>query len=153
MTFKYRPQKRINDSDFQKFTVPTGQTVRAGMPIKLNATDAGSGNGNYPEAQEAAADTDNPIAIAYGGDDPSKTWTEGQTFDGVLLGDGATIPILVGTGGITRGSHVVANSDGFKNAPAHGTGSRIYSPGVAWETASAGTWSSLLVQKVALSKA
>ena len=76
-----------------------------------------------------------------------------QTFDGVLLGDGATIPVLVGTGGVTRGSHVVATTDGLKNAPAHGTGSRIYSPGVALETASAAEWASILVQKVALSKA
>jgi hypothetical protein len=153
MTFKYRPQKRINDSDFQQFTVPTGQTVHAGMPIKLNATDAGSGDANRPEAQECTADTDNVIAIAYSGDDPAKSWTAGQIFDAVLLGDGATIPVLIGTGGVTRGSSVVATTDGLKNAPAHGTASRIYSPGVALETASAGEWAPILVQKVALSKA
>ena len=152
MTFKYRPQKRINDSDFQKFTVPTGQTVRAGMPIKLNATDAGDGTADRPEAQEATADTDNVIAVAYS-DNPDKSWTAGEVFPGVLLGDGAVIPVLIGTGGVTRGSHVVAASDGLKNAPAHGTGSRIFSPGVALETQTVGLWTSILVQKVALSKA
>jgi len=147
----YRPQKRI-DGDSRMYTVASGQTVRAGMGLKLAATDTAPANSNYPQVQEAAADTDVIESIAYS-DDPAKTWAAGELVEGIFLQGEVTIPVLVGTGDMTRGLQVVAVSDGFTDAPAHGTGSRIYSPGVAVETGTVGQWASINVQKVALSKA
>lgn len=152
MTTARRPAKDVAGLETQQFTVASGQTVHAGMPIVMAATDTSPATADAPQAQEAVADTTIPIAIAYS-DDPDKTWTAGQVFDGLLLSGYGKIPVLVGTNTVTRGSRIVAESDGFKNAPAHGTGSRIFSPGIALETGAAGDFVSMLLQPMGLSKA
>lgn len=151
MTIKYRPEKRIDGLDSQVFTVAAGQTVRAGMGIKIAATDTSPATADYPQAQEAIADTDDPIAIAYG--EPGESWTAGETFTGILVAGGGMIPVLVGTGGVTRGLSVTATTDGFTNAAANGNGTtRIFSPGVAFATGVVGDFVPMLMKPRALAK-
>lgn len=152
MTIAVRPDKRIDYLDSQVFTVAAGQTVRAGMGVKIATTDTAPATADYPQAQEAIADTDDPIAIAYS-DNPDETWSAGETFTGILLAGGGVIPVLVGTGGATRGTSAVATTDGFTNAPANGNGTtRIFSPGVFLRTGVATDWVEMLVKPRALNK-
>ena len=143
------PEKRTQFADQMELTVTTGQTVRAGMPVKLLATDA-EGDENFPDGQEAAADTDVPIGIADG--KAGTVYAEGERFT-VWLVSSTVLHMLVGTGGITRGSRVVSASDGIKNAAAHGTTSRIYSHGIALSTSVVGDVAAVLSAPLALSRA
>jgi hypothetical protein len=152
MTIAKRPETRLDGLDSQLFTVAAGQTVRPGMGIKIAATDASPATADYPQAQEAIADTDDPIAIAAGELDAT-AYAAGEIFTGYLMAGGGVIPILVGTGGITRGLSAVCASDGFTNAPANGNGTtRIFSPGVALATGVVGDGVALLVKPRALAK-
>ena len=152
MTTAYRPDKRVAGLDFQTFTVASGQTVRAGMGVKMAATDTSPATSEYPQAQEAIADTDLVDAIAYG--EPGTSWTAGQQFPGVIPIGAGVIPIRVGTGGVTRPGHIVPASDGFTNAPANGNGTtRIFSPGTALETsATAGDFVGMRVRPAVIAK-
>ena len=152
MTIAYRPEKRIDGLDSQVFTVAAGQTVRPGMGIKIASTDTAPADANYPQAQEAVADTDDPIAIAAGEIDAT-AYAAGATFTGYLVAGGGMIPILVGTGGVTRGLSVVCASDGFTDAPANGNGTtRVFSPGVAFATGAVGDSVAMLLKPRALAK-
>lgn len=143
------PEKRTAFADQMEFTVTTGQSVRAGMPVKLLATNT-AGDDNVPDAQEAAADTDVAIAIADG--KPGTTYAAGDRFSGWLISS-TVLHMLVGTAGITRGARVVSASDGIKDAAAHGTTSRIYSHGIALSTSVVGDTAAVLSAPLALSRA
>ncbi len=123
------PAMRTGKGDMQTFTVAAGQSVRFGMGVKVAATDTAPAEAEFPQAQEAIADTDDIKAIAWG--NPGDVFAAGEQFDGYLLTSGSTVlHVLVGTGGATRGSRAVAVSDGFTNAAVNGNATtRIFSPG------------------------
>jgi hypothetical protein len=152
MAITYRPEKRIDGLDSQIFTVAAGQTVRPGMGIKIASTDTSPATADYPQSQEAIADTDDPIAIAAGEIDDT-AYAAAATYSAFLVASGGAIPVLVGTGGATRGVSAVCASDGFTDAPANGNGTtRIFSPGVFLATGVVGDSVPLLVKPRALAK-
>jgi hypothetical protein len=152
MTIARRPEDRRDDLDSQIYTVAAGQTVRAGMGIKVAATDTSPATADYPQAQEAIANTDLVEAIAAG--EPGVTYAAGDQFTGYLMSDGGVIPVMVGTGGVTRGTYICATTNGFTDAPANGNGTtRIFSPGTARAASStAGDFVGMLIKPTALAK-
>jgi len=143
------PDRRITYADFGVYTVPVGQTVRPGMPVKLNATDS-NGSESYPNAQEAVADTDIAIGIARG--EPNGTaYAAGAQFEVVHFWTSVDW-VRAGTGTVTRGLRVVCASDGVINAPANGNGTTaVHSPGVAFNSSTvAGTLIALGIMPSAL---
>jgi hypothetical protein len=142
------PERRINKAgDTKVYKVKAGQTVRANFPVKLmvSVTDP-----EYDEIQECAANTDDCFAISTG--------PVGETFAAGDLVECTHVfsvveQVKVGTGGATIGLSAVAASDGFTDAPAHGTGSRIYSPGIFLKTGVVGDIVSLGLNRTVLSKA
>lgn len=138
MTIAFRPEKRTAFLDEGTFTVAASQTVRAGVFVKLSATDTAPADANFPQVQECAAHTDIPHAISVS-DDPAETFTAAETFAAYLTMGSGVLSVLVGTGGATRDSYAVCVSDGVTNAPAQGNAAtRIYSPGRFLATGTAG---------------
>lgn len=152
MTTAVRPEKRVDFLDAQVFTVAAGQTVRPGMGIKIATTDTSPATADYPQAQEAIADTDDAIAIAMG--EPGDTaYAAGAQFSAYYVAGGGVLPVLVGTGGATRGVSAVCTSDGFTDVGANGNATtRIFSPGVFLRTGVATDWVPLLVKPRGLNK-
>ena len=112
-----------------QFVVETASTVTAGRAVVCGNADG--------EALNAGADSDLAIGIAL------TSGTAGQKVDVALFGP--VIPVLVGTGGATRGTKMILVADGVTDAPAHdsdGTGNEaIYGifieSGVAGDTVGA----------------
>ena len=120
------PERRLEHADFGRYTVPAGQTVRAGMPLILDATDS-NGSEDCWNAREATTAASIVFAIAKG--DPGTSYTAGQQFDALHVFS-VVDWVRVGTAGATRGQRAVAASDGLVNAAAHGTTNRAHSPGI-----------------------
>jgi hypothetical protein len=143
------PERRLSSADFGRYTVPSGQTVRAGMPVTLDATDT-NGSEDYPNAREAVADTTIVIGIAQG--DPGTSYAAGEQFDVTHLFSNVEWA-LVGTGGATRGSRAAATSDGFTNAAANGNATtRTHSPGIFLVTGVVGDFVPLAIMPSGLNK-
>jgi len=113
------------------YTVATGQTVTAGMPVKL-ASDT--------TIQVDVAGSDESIGVA------EVSATAGKRVDVFLFGY-AVVPVKIGTGGCTRGKKAKFVADGYTDAPAHdssgGTDDAIY--GVFLESGSVGDIRGLLL--------
>lgn len=112
------------------YTVATGQVVTEGYMVVL-ASDT--------TVQNGGASSDLGIGIAR------NSATAGQVVDIYLFGP--IIPVVVGTGGCTRGTKAIHIADGFTDAPAHdssgGTDNAIY--GVFTESGSAGDMRGLMI--------
>jgi hypothetical protein len=143
------PERRLEHADFGRYTVPSGQTVHGGMSLLLDATDT-NGSEDYPNAREATADTSVVFAIANG--DPGVSYAAGAQFDATHVFS-VVQWVKVGTGGATRGSRAVATTDGLTNAAAHGTATRVHSPGIFLATGVAGDFVALGVCPASLSTA
>ncbi len=146
------PAQRTQFADSKVFTA--GATVRAGVPIVLQAADTTYGSQDRPKAIEASGNTVLPIAIPKG--EPGKSYAAGEEFSAWLLNSGSAIfHVRVGTGAATRGSVAVqsGSGDGVTDAPAFGTGSRIYTMGVLLNDGVAGDFVALLVMPGITSKA
>ena len=145
------PDRRVTYQDFGEYTVPSGQTVRPAMPVVLNATD-GNGSEDYPNAQEATADTHIAIGIARG--NPGATaYAAGARFEATHLFTSVEW-VRAGTGTVTRGARVVSTTDGVIDAPANGNGTTaVHSPGVALTGSTiAGTTIALAIMPSAINK-
>lgn len=123
-----RAIKKINFGTIGTYTVVTGETVRGGMPVILHTADT--------TIDEAIATDDTAIGIALGF---GTTYTAGQEVQ--VLHYGPIVPVLVGTGGATRGTKAVVAgaADGLTDAAAHnsdGTGN-VNVLGVFMQTGSA----------------
>lgn len=107
----------------KSYTVATGQTATLGKMAVL-ASDT--------TAQDGGASSDLGIGVFR------TSATAGQQVDVYLFGP--IVPVLVGTGGCTRGKKAIHVADGFTDAPAHDssgtTDDAIY--GVFTESGSAG---------------
>jgi hypothetical protein len=145
----HTPERRLNFADWGRYTVPAGQTVRAGMPIVLDATDT-NGSEDYVNAREATAATSVVFAIAKG--DPGTSYAAGEQFDALHIFS-VVQWARVGTGGATRGSRAVATTDGLTNAAAHGTAARVHSPGIFLATGVAGDFVAIGIAPSSLSTA
>lgn len=84
-------------------TVVAGGSVTAGLPVILSGTDQ--------ECTVAPAGSDLSVGVAQNSAAP------GERVDVTLYGP--PIPVVVGTGGATRGMKAVIVATGFTNAPAH----------------------------------
>jgi hypothetical protein len=82
--------------------------------------------------QNAGATDDNLICIFL------ESATAGNRVQGLL--PGPVVPMLVGTGGVTRGKKVVTVSDGVADAPAHDSSGATDGiiTGIAYESGVAG---------------
>lgn len=93
------------------FTVATGQTILINRAVLLSGADT--------DIAPAGADSDLAVGVALTGG------AAGTRVDVYLFGP--VVPVVVGTGGATRGTKAVLVADGFANAPAHnsdGTGNQ-----------------------------
>jgi len=143
------PARRTQFTDSRKFTA--GATVRAGVPIILQATDT-YGSQEKPDVIEAANNTVNIIGIPRG--EPGTSYAAGAEFDAWVISS-TVLHVRVGTGGATRGSRAAqsGSGDGLTDLPAFGTATRIYSPGIFLGGGVVGDWVALLVDNVSTSKA
>jgi hypothetical protein len=116
--------RKTDFATIMRFTVASGQTATKGKPVLLSGSD--------DEIDDAGADSDLAVGIAL------ETKAAGKECDVYLFGP--VVPVLVGTGGATRGTKAVIVADGFTNAPAHnsdGTGNQaVY--GIFMQTGAAG---------------
>lgn len=152
MTIQIRPEKRLDNVDSQYFTVAASQSVRPGMGIKMASTDTSPATADFPQAQEATANTDDVLAIVDG-DAGYSTFTAGQTFSAYLVQGTGVIPVLVGTGNATRGAMAVATTNGFTDAPANGNATtRVFSVGTFMRTGVAGDIVPVLIRARAINK-
>jgi hypothetical protein len=104
----------LRKTDFlttMRFRVAASQTATKGKPVLLSGADN--------EIDDAGADSDLAVGVAL------ETKAAGVDCDVALFGP--VVPVLVGTGGATRGKKGAIVADGFADAPAHnsdGTGNQ-----------------------------
>jgi len=144
------PERRLKFADFGTYTVPATLTVRAGMPLTLDATDVSPATEDFPNAREAVADTTIVFAIAKGA--PGVSYAAAAQFEATHLFTSVEW-VLVGTGGADRGSRAVAAADGLTNAPANGNATtRIHSPGIFLASGVVGDFVPLAIMPCGLNK-
>ncbi|MGW8285761.1 MAG: hypothetical protein ACWGPR_08585 [Candidatus Deferrimicrobiaceae bacterium] len=120
-------------------TVETSQTVAVGRLVK-------DGNADYECQHAAANEAGIGIVIAIGGN-PEVTAGAAGDFVTIAALDGGIIPVLVGTGGATRGTPCVAVATGLTDATLNAAGSTYsFSPGRFAESGSAGDIVGLIPQ-------
>lgn len=100
-----RAHKLANFVTTMTFTVAASQVVTKGKVVKFASADT--------DVQDAAAGDDNIIGIAL------ESGVAGARVQIFL--PGGVIPMLVGTGGSTRGKKQIVVSDGITDAPAQST--------------------------------
>jgi hypothetical protein len=99
------------------YTVASSQTVKAGMSVVLSGSDTA--------IDQAVITDDTQIGVALG--TPGTSYSAGDLVQ--VLHYGPIVPVLVGTGGATRGKKAVVSSsnDGMTDCAAHdsdGTGNQ-----------------------------
>jgi hypothetical protein len=125
-----RAAQRLEKLDIQPYQIQASNTVRKGFPVKAGTGDT---------IVEAAAVGDNIIGIALeagNGDATDRYGTVGvvgHTIKVARPGPGA-VPVLVGTGGATRGAPLKWVSDGVTNATVGGATTKLTVVGQAEET-------------------
>lgn len=98
-----RATKKIDFAHVATMTVAASQTTTAGRVQKFAAADN--------QVQDSTATDDNIVGIAL------DSGTGGQRVR-VLL-PGPIVPMVVGTGGTTRGKKQIMAANGITDAPAH----------------------------------
>ncbi len=108
-----------------KRTVASGDTATKGMALIADSDTT---------VDDAGANSDLAMFVA------KETKAAGERVECFVLGTGGVIPVLVGTGGATRGTKAKLAADGFTDATAHdsdGTGNES-TYGVFLESGTAG---------------
>lgn len=111
------------------YSVPAGKAVTKGMRVKFSGAD---------DAIENCGAGDNGFAIAL-----ENGVAGGQAQ--VLLEGSAVVPVLVGTGGATRGAHAVPVADGFTDQTVGGGTVVKNVSGKFMQTGAAGDYVGLLI--------
>lgn len=93
----------LNNATIRSFTVASGQTATLGNAAILSGADN--------EVDDAGSGSDLAIGVFLA------TAAAGARVEVALFGP--VVPVLVGTGGATRGTKATLVADGFTNAPAH----------------------------------
>lgn len=119
-----RANRHLEFAYIRPYTVETGQTVTAGKSVIF-----GSGDNTV---QDSGGASDLIIGVARGA--AGTTYAAGATVE-VVHPFTVVVPMLVGTGGSTRGKKQKVVSDGITDANTLGGGSTaIYSVGVALQS-------------------
>ncbi len=105
MSASLDPHRKLSNCITMTFKVATGNTVRGGFAVKFASDDQ--------EIVEAGANSELAIGVAKS---PGKTYAAGDTVE-VFLGPGI-VPMVVGTGDVTRGIDARMISDGITDCPA-----------------------------------
>jgi hypothetical protein len=149
MSMAQTPDQRVQFADFGTYAVKSGGAVAPAYPVMLSTTNTG----RLQDVTNVTADTDDPVGIGWLDieDDDLEPGAEAE----VLHLFSVVVWVRVGTGGATRGKRGVfsGSADGLKDAPAHGTTTRIYSPGMFLETGSVGEIVPMGVMPAVLSRA
>lgn len=105
-----RPHQKIDHAVIQSFLIPSAKTTTKGKRVKFSGSDTG--------CEDCGAGEDGiGVALATG--------VAGDTVQVVLEGH-AVVPVLVGTGGATRGAFAKIVADGYTDqAIADGTTPRL----------------------------
>jgi hypothetical protein len=115
-----RPNTYIVHGYIRPYTVASGQTVTLGKTVKFGSTDN--------EIQDAGANSDLAIGVAR------KSGVAGDVVE-VVHPFTVVVPMLVGTGGTTRGAKQKVVSDGITDADTNGGGTTsIISEGIALQS-------------------
>jgi hypothetical protein len=105
MSESLSPHIVLEKAIIRTFTVQSGQTVRGGFAVKFASDDQ--------EVLEAGANSELAIGVARR---PGHTYAAGEQVEVVV--SGAIVPVVVGTGGCTRGKDVRMIADGVTDVPA-----------------------------------
>jgi len=131
------PDKFIDFCYAASYRVAASNTVRAGFSVKLASSGAQPANKNHVAIVEAQLVSDKAqIGLARG--PLPKTFAAGEEV--VVTHYFNTVErAMAGTGGVTIGDRVVADSTGFITAPAFAAGGAtlVQSPGIALDTCGA----------------
>lgn len=111
------------------YSVPSGKAVTKGKRVKFSGAD---------DSIEDCGAGDNGFAIAL---EPAAALGQAQ----VLLEGSAVVPVLVGTGGATRGAHAVPVADGFTDKTLGGGSTVANVSGKFMQTGVKGDYVGLLV--------
>jgi len=95
-----RTHRFLQNACIRTFKVETSGDVTLGRPVKF---------GNADDEVENASTNEKSIGTAY----LSET-TDGARVQVVMHGH-SIVPVLVGTGGATRGEYAIATTDGYTN--------------------------------------
>lgn len=124
-----RANRHLEFAYIRPYTVETGQTVVGGKPVKFGSSDT--------TVQDSGAASDLMIGVAR---NPGTTYTAGQTVE-VVHPFTVVVPMVVGTGGSTRGLKQKVVSDGITDvATLGGATTPIYSIGIAMQSGVAGDY-------------
>lgn len=122
-----RPLKKLDFAHTLTLTVETGETVTAGKTVIPGSADN--------TCKDPGAASDLVIGVALG--TPGEVFTAGAKVQVVLFAP--IVPMVVGTGGSTRGKKQVVVSDGITDAAANGGGTTaVECIGVAMQSGVAG---------------
>lgn len=103
--------KKIGYATIGSYTVAAGQTATLGMGVLLSGAD--------DAVATAGANSDLCVGIAL------TTAAAAARVD--VIHFAPIVPVLVGTGGATRGAKAMILADGFADAPAHAAGNTVRS--------------------------
>jgi len=122
-----RALKKLDFAHIMTFEVAAAQTVTAGKTVIFDSDDL--------TIKDPGASSDLVVGVALG--TPGTVFAAGAKVQVVLFAP--IVPMVVGTGGTTRGKKQVVVSDGVTDAAANGGGTTaVETIGVAMQTGVAG---------------
>lgn len=128
-----RAIKKLDFAHIETYTVAAGQTCTAGKTVKHSGAD--------DQIQDAGANSDLAIGVALG--TPGTVYAAAAKVQVALMAP--VVPMLVGTGGTTRGKKQKVVADGVTDAIANGGGTTdVQLAGIAMQSGVAGDYVGVL---------